>query len=247
MIAAKRTVALAAALTCSLILPPAASADFGLVPGSVTVTARNVDGTIDTRAGSHPDSLTVHFDLKTDESGDTEGGEMRNALVDLPPGLVGNPQAAPRCAQPTFEIQRCPTSSQVGVLHAILPGFGELHGPLYNVAPPPGVATQLGFSSLGFLSRQFASVRSEEGYGLRVAAINTPLPISSVTETVWGAPAATSHDPERFCGATEGCPSDALLRSYLTLPALCESAPETTISVDSVEDPRPTAPKRSRR
>ncbi len=38
MIARKRLIALAA-LACSLVLPPAAQADFGLVPGSATVTA----------------------------------------------------------------------------------------------------------------------------------------------------------------------------------------------------------------
>ncbi len=186
MIAPRRLLALAAA--CALLVPASARADFGLVPGSVTVTARNANSTVATQAGSHPANLTVHFELKTDESGKSEGGQMRNALIDLPQGLIGNPQAIPTCSRQDFEgfSPHCAGESQVGTLRVILPGLGELNGPVYNVEPPPGVAAQLGFSGGGFLSQQYASVRSEEGYGLRVGALNTPTEVTQVTETIWG-------------------------------------------------------------
>jgi hypothetical protein len=241
MIRRYRLIALAA-LACSLVLPAAAQADFGLLPGSVSLTARNSDGTIDTQAGSHPASVTLHFELKTEENLHTEGGQMRNALVDLPPGLVGNPRAIPACQRQDFEGGPfCPVSTQVGVLRVILVGGGEARGPVYNIAPPPGVAAQFGFNVLDLLSLQYASVRSEEGYGLGVAAVNTPLEISSITETIWGVPAAKYNDDERGRYAAEGIgppvPSDAPLRSYLTLPATCGEAPKTTVSVDSVQAP----------
>ncbi len=244
MIARKRLIALAA-LACSLALPAAAQADFGLLPGSVKVTARNANGTIATQAGSHPASLTVHFELKSDGSGKSEGGQMRNALIDLPPGFVGNPQAIPTCSRQDFEgfSPACSGDSQVGTLRVIAPSVGEINGPVYNVAPPPGVAAQLGFSGGGFLSQQYASVRAEEGYGLRVGALNTPVEVTQVTETIWGLPAAEEHEEERWClsatGATQpgGCSSTAPLRSYLTLPASCDEAPKTTIAVASVEEP----------
>jgi hypothetical protein len=235
---------LLAAFASTLLLPAAAQADFGLVPGKTTVTALNRDGSLDTTAGSHPYSFTVHFELKTDESGHTEGGEMRDARVKLPPGFFGNPQAIPTCPRQRFEGQRpaCPGSTQVGILRAIVKGIGEISGPLFNVAPPPGIATQLGFSSTGFTSLQYASVRSEEGYGLSVLAPNVPLEAVSITETIWGTPTDPDHDAERTClndaGSTvTGCSSDAFVRPYLTLPASCAAAPQSTVEADSKLSP----------
>jgi hypothetical protein len=234
-----------AALTCALFVPAVAHADFGIKPGSVSITAKNADGTIDERAGSHPAAFTVHFDLKTLEDGHTEGGRMRNAIVDLPPGLIGNPQAVPTCSRQDFEGNHpyCSGDTQVGMLRAVLTnGLGELNGPVYNLDPPPGVAAQLAFSLVGNLSRQYASVRSEEGYGLRVAAINIPEEVSSITETIWGTPAAVEHTGERFCvtekgNSKPGCASTAPLRAYLTMPAFCDSVPKANVAVDSVEEP----------
>src|SRR6185436_10133702 len=90
------------ALVTSLALPTFARANFGIEPGSVTVKAINKDGTVDTLASSHPFAFSIRFKLNTDAKGHTEGGEMRDAIVDLPPGLVGNPQALPACSQQYF-------------------------------------------------------------------------------------------------------------------------------------------------
>ena len=91
MIARKTFLAFVLAIT-ALVLPAAARADFGLVPGSFQVAALNKDGTPDTRAATHPYEYTVHFDFNTEASGHTEGGSPRDAIVDLPPGFVGNPK-----------------------------------------------------------------------------------------------------------------------------------------------------------
>ena len=233
------------AVVLSLAAPAVAQADFGLVPASVSITARNTDGTIDTQAASHPATLTVHFELKTDESGNTEGGQMRNTIVDLPPGLIGNPSAVPACPREDFEgiTPTCSGDTQVGELRANLGhSLGQVNGPIYNLTPPPGVAAQLGFNVAELVSQQFASVRSEEGYGLAIDAINAPNEVSGITETIWGVPAASGNDPERICqqpplGIKEGCSSTAPLRAYLTLPASCGEAPEVTVKVDSVQEP----------
>jgi hypothetical protein len=135
------------ALCGTLALPAAAQADFGFVPGSVEVTAENKDGTIDTEASSHPYGFSVHFEMKTDELAEPEGGPLRNVLVELPPGFVGNPQAPARCSRHLFEgnLPQCPVSTQVGFLRAIVRGIGQINGPVYNLVPPPGIATKLGF------------------------------------------------------------------------------------------------------
>jgi hypothetical protein len=228
----------------ALWAPGAALADFGPIPGSTTVTALNKDGSIATAAGSHPHSLIVNLNLKTNPDGTTEGGELRDAFVNLPPGLIGNPQAVPRCSHQSFEgnVPHCPGSTQVGVLRANVVGVGEIIGPVYNLVPPPGVAAQLGFSSISFNSLQYASVDSEKAYGISVAAPNVPIEISSITETIWGLPADSGNDAERDCfvaaqGVTHGCPSDAPLLPFLTMPASCSGPLETTVGLDSKQNP----------
>jgi hypothetical protein len=231
------------ALAIVLAAPAAAQADFGLVPGTTKVTALNADGTVATQASSHPSSFVVHFELKVGEDGKTEGGEMRDVVTNLPPGFIGNPQTAPRCSRQQFEgaNPRCPVSTQVGVLQATVGGgIGQITGPVYNLDPPPGVAAQLGFSNLGLNALHYASVRSEEGYGLGISVPNIPLEVKSVTETIWGTPADPGHDALRGAAAFNGGPpvaSDAPLLPFLTLPASCGKPMKSTLEVDSKQNP----------
>ena len=128
-------------ITCSV-----AGADFGPLPGHAAVTPLNSDGTVDTQAGSHPFSFNVHFEMKTEEDGQPEGGGLRDVKVDLPAGFFGNPHTTPSCSQSEFagNVPRCPGSTQLGVLHAVIPGTGSIEGPVYNVSPPPGIAFEIG-------------------------------------------------------------------------------------------------------
>jgi hypothetical protein len=220
-------------------LPAVAQADFGLLPGSVSAVASNKDGTITSQAGSHPYSYTVGFQLKTDADGHDEGGELRDVIVDLPPGLIGNPLAGPRCPRALFEgiTPNCPPDTQVGILHALVVGLGEAFGPVYNMVAPPGVGGQLGFSALSNNALQNVSVRTSEGYGLRVSTSSIPLEISSATVTVWGVPADPGHDAQRGKSAAEGqgppVASDAPLLPFLTLPASCDAPLRIAVRVDS--------------
>jgi hypothetical protein len=219
-----------------LLAAPAAQADFGPIPGTTSVTALNSNGTIDTQAGSHPYAYAVHFELKTQEDGRTEGGELRDVVADLPPGFFGSLKALPQCSQQEFEggVPQCSGSTQVGVLHADIVEIGEVRGPIYNIAPPPGVAAEIGFKSTGLISLQYASVRSESGYGLSVITPNLPVPLVDVSETIWGVPGAASHDAERTCKGFLGCSAtDVEPKPFLTLPTSCASAPEATLNFDS--------------
>ena len=83
--------------------------------------------------------------------------------------------------------------------------------------------------------------------------------------TLWGVPAAPSHDLERegtlgegaqndgeSCSPTlemkagvevaEGCPSDAPATPFLTLPASCPTTGPVSIRADSWQAPQPTSP-----
>jgi hypothetical protein len=230
-------------LTClalMLVVPAAAQADFGFAPGSLSATPLNRDGTIDTQAGSHPYSYTVSFQLNTDLSGNSEGGEMRDVVIEIPPGLIGNPRAIPSCPRESFEngVPTCLPSTQLGVLRAILPGgFGEAFGPLYNLTPPPGVPAQLGFASGGLITQPSASVRTETDYGLNVMSANLPLEVTAVSATIWGSPADEGHTPERGPTADNSIPSEAPLLPFLTLPTSCAAPPQLTVRADSKSNP----------
>ncbi|HET7444452.1 MAG TPA: hypothetical protein VFJ57_07320, partial [Solirubrobacterales bacterium] len=231
------------AMIAVLVLPATARADFGFVPDSTKVTALDSEGRPATQAGSHPDSFTVEFELNQEGNGHTEGGEMRDVIVDLPPGFIGNPEAMQTCSRQQFEgnTPRCPGASQVGVARAVVFGLGEAINPIYNVEPPPGVPAQLGFSVFNWTPVQNASVRTDDGYGISVATPNLPVEISAVDVTVWGTPADEAHDPERVCadgaGASVfGCPADVPEEAFLTMPTSCGPF-EMTVKADSKQNP----------
>jgi hypothetical protein len=238
----RRNLIALAALALSLVVPTTAQADFGLVPGTTKVTALNKNGTVASQASSHPYSFAVHFDLKVSEDGLSEDGEMRDVLINLPPGFIGNPNAMPRCPRQQFEggNPQCAPSTQVGVLQATVGGLGQVTQPVYNLVAPPGVATQFGASNLSLNTLQYASVNSEDGYGIDFSVPNIPVEVISVTETIWGTPADPGHDALRGATAINGGPpvaSDAPLLPFLTLPASCEGPMKTTVKVDSKQNP----------
>jgi hypothetical protein len=245
MIFGKKQVAFVVAMIC-LALPALAQADeeFGFAPGSVSVTALRGDGSIETQAGAHPDKFVVNFDLNVDEAtGEPFGGDARDVLVRLPPGFIGNPQSIPQCPRAEFEgtSPHCSGDTQVGILRANVVGLGEIQSPLYNLTPPPGLAAKLGFSLFQFSPFQEASVDSDNGYGLVVAAPNIPLTITNATETIWGSPSDASHDFDRVCGAmgknaVQGCAAATPRPAYLTLPTSCGRF-DVSISIDSKAAP----------
>jgi len=73
-----------------------------------------------TQAGAHPDG-TVSFEFKPvstvpGAAGPYPDGNAKDISVDLPPGLVGNPEVTPKCAQSLLVFGACPISSQVGIV-----------------------------------------------------------------------------------------------------------------------------------
>jgi hypothetical protein len=232
-------------LLLAALVPASAQADISFAPGTAKVTALNTKGTLATQAGSHPDSFGIEFELNTEPSGHTEGGELRDVVFDLPPGFIGNPEAVTPCSRQQFEggTPRCPGASQVGVARAVVFDLGEAINPIYMIEPQPGFAAQLGFSVFNFAPQQFASVRTDEGYGLRVATPSLPLEISTVKATVWGTPTEPSHDSERVCAegsgaAVIGCSAGPPpYEPFLTMPTRCGPF-EATLRIDSKQEPK---------
>jgi hypothetical protein len=238
------TLALAIAASSALLSPSVAQADFGIDSFGTSATKR--DGTLELRAGAHPYEYEVSFAMNQDSEG--ADGQLGELIVDLPPGFVGNPLAIPRCSGADFEGQtpQCPGNTQIGVAHIQTPGQ-LVHEAVYNLVPSPGAAASFGLSVLGNNSFQQASLRTGEDYGARVSDLTVPTAneILSVTETIWGVPADSGHDPKRVCSflengvptQIEGCESEIPELPFLSLPTSCTGPLATTLRVASTEEP----------
>ena len=172
-----------------------------------------------TQAGGHPDSASVTFALNRamhDAYVVPDGGNLRDARVDLPAGFVGDPTTMPQCSKSLripsnkqaeeldFDLNDfCPLSSIVGIATVTVsqPSTAVLRlvAPVFNLEPPPGVPAQFGFSIYEHNVILDAVVRSNSDYGISVVTryaseIKSALG-SSVT--LWGVPADHSHDDQR--------------------------------------------------
>jgi hypothetical protein len=212
----------------------------------------NVNGIVDTQAGSHPYEVsgTIEFiTSSTQNAGEPVGGQARDIEVNLPPGFIGDPSVVTQCARQLLDSGGgCPAASQVGVIFTTLGTVEDEHKtlvfPVYNVTPPPGIPAQFGFSFEGISTLLDVSVRSGGDYGLTVNANNIPQRnVTSIRLVVWGVPGESSHDAKRE-GA--GCPkpcsvSGEGLKPFLTLPTACEGPLTFSAQADSWNEPKAIA------
>jgi hypothetical protein len=199
----------------------------------------NADGTTDTQAGSHPYELTIAYAMNSTSFGYanelTSHGEIANLAVNLPPGIIGNPTAVPRCTRRQFDGEKvddeesgCPPDTQVGVDVARPQGL-EVSFKVYNLVPPPGVAAQFGFLYAGIPVFLDAGVRSggptalSSDYGISEHVLVPQRSIVFNATTIWGVPGEESHTDQR------GVPSPAGLTPFLTLPTACEGPQEVSV------------------
>jgi hypothetical protein len=221
----------------------------------------------DLEAGGHPHQLVERFRLSTASENPWGAAFPGFAVVNpksivttLPPGLIGDPLATPRCAQHELAHATCSGAAQVGVLR--VEGNRQQapeaphEMPLYNLVPPPGVAAQLGAplpSPVNGAAHVDAGLDAGSGYGVEAAALNTTAAegLISVEATIWGVPHDPSHNAERFCPTPGGrqttadlggqCPSDEELESdlkpFLRNPTSCSTAPVARLKVDAWQGP----------
>lgn len=188
---------------------------FGLSFADLDIADEN--GGADTQAGSHPFELTESFafNVSSREAPSQRNGGAESPLanaspkdleVELPPGLVGNPNTVPRCSQQAFlqvETLNCPLDTQVGTVKPYFYGlFASAVFPLYNLVPPPGEPAQLGFSVGGVGHVPIVlhiGLRSDGRYGVTASLNNIPEtgPLQGAILTLWGEPADRTHDLER--------------------------------------------------
>ena len=230
-----------------------AAAPFGLSRFTAELTDKS--GSADTEAGSYPFEMTMGFAF-TVGALEAEGGPLvtadpKDIEIALPAGLIGDPRAAPRCSQVSFQTvasyKNCPSDTQVGTLRLFFygSGTGEQEAPIYNVEPPPNEPAELGFSVSSTHIPMFLHVRSDGDYGLTAQApeVSEADPPHIGILTIWGVPAAQSHDSARRglngAGCDAGCASGVVARPFLRLPTSCTAGElEVPLRSDSWQAPQ---------
>jgi hypothetical protein len=257
MPASIRTLALGLAIgliALAGLAAPAVRADFGIAPGSYSSLLS------ETAAGAHPDYTTsfvlnshpapAPFNLSPDDN-------LRSVIAKLPPGLVGNPEAYPKCSAEFFATHEfCPANTQIGIVHYTLSAFPLAYSPLYNMVAQSDHIAEIGFENVRLGAVQIhiiPSLRSSEDYGITATlpSLNTNLNLLDSSVTIWGVPADPSHDGERgFIFDSGGCvspnglrpgcerPSTVPRRPYLSAPTQCTAPIRTDISIDSWQNRR---------
>jgi uncharacterized repeat protein (TIGR01451 family) len=223
-------------------------AGFGIT--DMRAWASNANGTIDTQAGSHPFAVTFAFNMNAN-AGHTPEGEVRNLDVNLPPGLIGNATAVPRCTRAQFDEERCPAGSQIGVAPTDLGGFGtttfRLVFAIYNMVPPAGHPAEFAFELFNNQVFLDASVRSNGDYGITEHVTNIPQrEVVASAVTIWGAPANKANNVERTCysengGTYTGCVDPEGETPFLTLPTSCKGPEEYSALATEWLDGKKTA------
>jgi hypothetical protein len=233
--------------------------------------AENENFEPDEAAGSHPFQLTTTFALNevygleiaggTDELRRQAPALERNLNFKLPPGLIGDVNAVPTCADVNFGAleeggdNACPNSTVVGVASVTFDnpnGYSEVLStwvvPVFNLAPAKGEPARFGFAVDHVPVVLDTSVRTGEDYGVTVTVHNASeaVQVLSSRVTFWGIPADKRHDQSRgwACfgfGSSEYRASEPCDTSYappaplpfLTLPTKCEETLDAPVEGES--------------
>jgi hypothetical protein len=214
----------------------AVPAPFGIVPSSLVAdvfTGVYPSDEVSRQAGDHPFEERVKLDLTSElvESsfdGTLEtpsNGSLRNVEVTLPRGLIGNPQALPKCDPLKFaqdgatnNSTRCPPETQVGYLNAtgllgggnhgnglqpLMPGANALLSriPLYNLVPRKGTPVDIGFKAQIFvIGHIYATLDPAHEYKIKVTVPNSSsiINVRGFESTIWGVPGDPGHNDFRY-------------------------------------------------
>jgi hypothetical protein len=214
-------------------------------------------------AGAHPDFTTaIELNSRRNVNGNYEtDARTQEVSVSLPPGLLGDPNAVPRCPSGALlAFANCPPDSQVGVVRVIPSDIGVPKGgllePLYNLQPPhpDREIARFGFQAVLYPVFIDVKVRSAGDFGVTATVHSSPAQAGLIkaATTFWGNPSAPVHNTERLtageawaCGGT-ACKVEngerastipaAARRAFMTNPAACQGG-EVAFSVKSYQLP----------
>jgi hypothetical protein len=222
-----------------------------------------------TQAGGHPWALTARAVFDTEEVVSPEGvvagaptRDPKDVVTSLPPGLLGDPMAAPRCSltQVTSSSEQCPADTQIGYYITHQEGGHELLGAIVNVTPEAGQSAEFALENTikietplltAHLVRTYNEHTEQYEYGFSVVGRDVPLlGVESYEATFWGVPADPSHDALRgeicrrasanspFACEDGGQPAGVESTPFVTMPTDCSAGPETAVlRADSWQEP----------
>ncbi|MEA2424974.1 MAG: hypothetical protein QOH13_1384 [Thermoleophilaceae bacterium] len=224
----RQGIALLFALVVLGMTASSASAAFGIDSFNADVFAP--DGTTPvTQAGATPHTGVTEFTLAHDMVTGTTQEQADQIRVDLPPGLISNPEATPKCSQTDFGNGSCPANTQIGKVDLKAAMLNVANTPVYNLVPDPGHVSDFGFAAAGILTTHvIGGVRDTGDYGLfftidvtQVPLVGTNLYYSKLT--FFGDPG----DPGWATGATHA--------PFIRLPTACVGDQTTTLTVHTAE------------
>jgi hypothetical protein len=237
-----------------LIAPAASAAEFGFEEAGVSI--RGTDGNFSRQAGAHPDLIT-HFKFNRDATTGALSANGKDVSVDLPHGLVGNPNAVAKCpvallvppSSPT--VPKCPPATQIGIAKVEeIPGvFNAL--PVYNMEHPADVPGLFGFNVLTV--PVFIQPQVNPG-DYRISALSARTSqartIYGADVTIWGVPADADHHRAGFIedpfgvGILTPVPDPEQRHPFLSNPTSCPgSAASFDFHANSWQNPGAFASK----
>jgi hypothetical protein len=240
-----------AALALTALDAAPASAAFGLKDLGFSLSEG--DGTPATQAGSHPFELVQTLGVNTTTVpvfGEVPDEQTKDLSIELPAGMAGFPKAVPTCSTADFihvstAGTACQDASAIGLVDLKL-GFGFApptfdRVPIYNLAPPVGVAAKIGFKPLQAPVTAQIGLNPDPPYNLIGTQRNIPqvLRFYSATLHVWGNPLSPVHDSERGRCAISGgsCPVALKETPFLVSPRSCTGPLAVSFKADSWENP----------
>jgi hypothetical protein len=211
------------------------------------------------QAGSHPEEFEVFLSMSTEV--EPEGpngketipsGEVKDLRIAAPPGFLAAPTAVPACSTVDFlsgenlSLTNCPAASAVGTTTVEYQAVGTTQTlPVYSLQPAPGTAAKIGFVVEGVAPVTvdlLVSPKPPHNGIAEIANVTQVRYFFASTTTLWGVPAAASHDDDR--GACllpendgEECPVALSPRAFLTLPARCSGPLVSEAEADSWQRP----------
>jgi len=200
----------------------------------------------DTQAGAHAD-MTIAIKLTSE--GNQPYALLRDTRIELPPGVIGNPQAVPFCTPEEFGSETCPFASQVGtsVVHVIQPIPSFLNEPVYNLPPPKGTDIVARLAFVAAVGPAIINLRvnpSDFGLIASVEGVPSASGLSQATTTIWGVPSDPSHDLARITpheafigGGPPGGRSVPPGNAFLSNPTDCSLAREVRVTAVSYQQP----------
>jgi hypothetical protein len=248
-IVTKALAAAALALLAVLVLTATASAADEFDRYKVEAVSASLSSN---QAGAHAD-FTTYFKLSQEDG--EPFAKTRDVEVHLPPGMIGNPQGIPRCTIAQLGNEppnsECPLDSQVGVTEITVanPLFKTVTEPIYNMTPPAGdsdIVARFGFFAA--LYPAFINVRVDPVDYSLIASIEGAPSAAEFLEaqtTLWGIPAAESHDFERLTpeegvhGESPAKPRESGLPEapFLSNPTDCSLTRKITVTARSYQLP----------